>query len=117
MPIYEYRCKGCGCKTSHFVRSFSTTTEPACTHCGSHDLARLMSTFAFHRAWWDDLPNVPSAETMGDVDEDDPKSLAPWLDGMRRDMGEEFGHEFQEDLERMEAGDLGADDPFGDGGI
>ena len=90
MPIYEYRCKQCRRKSSHLFRTFSDTPQPACTHCGSSDLARLMSTFTVLKPWDAGL-NLPSSETMGDFDEDDPASTADWMEGMRRDMGEGFG--------------------------
>ena len=90
MPIYEYRCNQCNRKSSHLFRSFSDTHQPACTHCGSPDLVRLMSTFAVHKPWDAGL-NLPSSETMGDFDEDDPASTADWMEGMRQDMGEGFG--------------------------
>lgn len=40
MPLYEYRCRGCG-------RQFETlvlkATTPACPACSSEDLERLLS--------------------------------------------------------------------------
>jgi len=44
MPIYEYRCEGCGRKASIFFRSVSAVVEnPACPHCGEHRMQRRMS--------------------------------------------------------------------------
>lgn len=45
MPIYEYRCKECGKKSSALLPSFSSP-DPACPHCGKPALGRLVSTFA-----------------------------------------------------------------------
>jgi putative FmdB family regulatory protein len=43
MPIYEYRCGGCGQKFETLVRTGDT---PACPSCGSTDLEKLISMFA-----------------------------------------------------------------------
>ncbi len=76
-----------------------------CTHCGSPDLARIMSTFAVHQPV-DSGMNLPSSETLGDFDEDDPKSTAEWVKGMRRDMGDSFGSEYNDLVQQMDSGAL-----------
>ncbi len=114
MPTYEYRCKQCGRRTSRFFRSFSQAKNPTCSHCGSTDLPRLPSTFAFRRAL-DAGRNLPSFETMGDYDENDPKSVSRWVEGMRRDMGEEFGHDFDDMLEEAAEPGYGDGDDGSDG--
>ena len=45
MPIYEYRCEGCGKRSSALLTSYSSA-DPACPHCGKPALQRLVSTFA-----------------------------------------------------------------------
>ena len=109
MPIYEYRCKSCGRKTSRFFRSFSQDKEPTCSHCGSADLSRLFSTFAFHRSFGAG-PNLPSFETMSDIDDNDPASVSGWVKGMRQDMGDDFGHDFDQIMEEATALEHGSDD-------
>jgi putative FmdB family regulatory protein len=45
MPIYEYRCAGCG-KDFEMTRSFSQSGDPApCPTCGK-PAAKLVSSFA-----------------------------------------------------------------------
>jgi putative FmdB family regulatory protein len=46
MPIYEYRCLGCGKVSSFFTRSLNATLEPSCNYCQCRDMQRRMSTFA-----------------------------------------------------------------------
>ena len=104
MPIYEFRCNQCRRKSSHFFRGFSDTRPPACTNCGSADLVRVMSTFAVHQSF-DPGPGFPSGETLGDFDEDDPSSTAEWVKGMRRDMGDSFGKEYDDMGDPDNAGD------------
>ncbi len=93
------------------MRTFSDKREPECKRCGSRDMVRLMSTFVVHQSW-DSGINIPSSETMSDFDEDDPRSTAEWVKGMRRDMGDDFGAEYDDMIQQMEAGEL--DDGGGD---
>ena len=50
MPIYEYRCQDCAKLSSFFLRSMNPDVigelDPACSHCQSKDMERLMSSFA-----------------------------------------------------------------------
>ena len=45
MPIYEYRCEECGKRSSALLGSYASA-DPACPHCGTRALHRLVSTFA-----------------------------------------------------------------------
>ena len=112
MPIYEYRCKTCGRKSTRFLRSISQTIDPTCAHCGSAELSRLPSAFAVHHSL-NAEPNLPSFETMSDFDDNDPASVSQWVKGMRRDMGSDFGHDFDQIMEESAALEHGHDD--GDG--
>jgi putative FmdB family regulatory protein len=49
VPIYEYRCDGCGKRSSALLASYSSA-DPACPHCGKPALRRLVSTFATLRS-------------------------------------------------------------------
>jgi putative FmdB family regulatory protein len=44
MPIYEYRCAGCGERFEELVRGPDTTV--ACPACAGVEAERLLSTFA-----------------------------------------------------------------------
>ncbi len=112
MPIYEYRCKACRKRTSVFVRSAAAAAEPACEHCGGTDTERVFSRVAVLRGG-DGLDLAESS--LGDVDENDPRSVAKWVRKMSRDMGEPLDADMQGELERMEAGEMPADDESADG--
>ena len=49
MPIYEYVCGKCGKRSSALLPSYSSP-DPACTHCGSKRVTRLVSSFATVRS-------------------------------------------------------------------
>jgi putative FmdB family regulatory protein len=42
MPTYDYQCQECGEKTK-IKRSFSDSSEPSCSKCGSNQLMRIYS--------------------------------------------------------------------------
>ena len=119
MPIYEYRCPFCRKRTSVFVRSMSAPETADCEHCSSPGATRVFSRVAVLRG--DDGTDFSEA-SLGDLDENDPRSVAKWVRKMSREMGEPLDGDMQSELERMEAGEMpdddGADDSFDDlGGL
>jgi len=84
-----------------------------CSHCGSREMSRLISRVAVLRSEDDAFAGLDES-SLGDVDENDPKSMARWVRQMSRQMGEPMDAEMESDLERMEAGEM--PDDFGDDG-
>ncbi len=119
MPIYEFACHGCRKKVSVFQRSVSTATAARCPECGSEDLHRLVSKFAFHRSMpdFDDGPDFDEDAFMDGVDENDPRSVARWARKMGERMGEDLPPDFDQELARMEAGEMPDDDGMGGDGL
>lgn len=106
MPIYEYRCGNCKRRVSIFFRSFSMTADPLCPNCGSDQLARLVSRVAALKSEDARLEAMSDPSNFGDVDENDPKSVAKFMRKMGNQMGdEELGPEFGEMVDRMESGE------------
>ena len=94
MPIYEYECHDCRRRVSLLVRSLSTTSPPACPRCGSTALTRLMSRFATVKSEEARLESLAEGGDMGDLDENDPSSVARFMKKMGKEFGEEFGDDF-----------------------
>ncbi|MCW5976605.1 MAG: zinc ribbon domain-containing protein [Bryobacteraceae bacterium] len=114
MPIYEYRCEGCGRKVTIFVRRMGADEGVACPRCGSQKLERLFSRFAMARSEEARLERLADPSALGDVDENDPKSMARFMKRMGKELGEEAGPEFDQAVEELEAG--GGLDEGPDGG-
>jgi putative FmdB family regulatory protein len=106
MPIYEYRCADCKRRVSVFFRSFSATSDPQCPNCGSTRLTRLVSRVATVKSEDARLESLSDPSSFGDVDENDPKSMARFMRKMGSEMGgEDLGPEFHEMVDRLESGE------------
>jgi len=105
MPIYEYRCLDCRRRVSRFFRSFAAIEdEPACPHCGGENLSRLISRVAIVRSEESRMDDLADPSILGDLAENDPKSIARWMRKMGSEVGEDMPQEFDEVIDRLEAG-------------
>src|SRR3990170_2540908 len=114
MPIYEFRCQRCRRRSSVFTRSIGGVAEAVCSHCGSREMSRLISKVAVLRSGDDAFAGLDES-SLGDVDENAPRSMARWLRQMSRQGGEPLDAEMESELERMESGEM-PDDSGDDGG-
>ena len=107
MPIYEYGCYDCRKRVNVFFRSFSDveSKEAACPRCGGTNIKRLVSKVAFVRSEESRMENLADPSNLTGLDEDDPKSIARWMRKMGNEMGEDLGDEFDEVVDRLEAGE------------
>lgn len=124
MPIYEYRCHNCQRRVSIWWRTFSEaeTGSAICPRCGSEALSRLVSRVRVVRSEESRLEDLADPASFGDLDENDPRSIARFMRKMSDEVGEDMGSEFEEVVDRLESGespedieqsmpDLGADMP------
>jgi putative FmdB family regulatory protein len=102
MPIYEYRCLDCGKRNSLLVLSINNPPPLTCRHCRSAQLERIMSRFAAPKSEEARLEALADPGKFGDLDENDPKSMAEFMKRMGREMGEDLGDDFEEALEAGE---------------
>lgn len=117
MPIYEYRCSRCRRRSSLFVRSYAAPDQIACQHCGNDGATRVFSTFAIVRSEERRLEDMEDMSRFGELDENDPRSVARMMRQMGREIGEDMGPEFDEMVERLESGENPEDfAPDGGGG-
>jgi len=107
MPIYEYRCGSCRRRVNILWRTFeeAETGTARCPRCGGEQLTRLMSRVRVIRSEESRLDDLADPASFGDLDENDPRSIARWMRKMGDEVGEELGPEFEEVVDRLEAGE------------
>lgn len=116
MPIYEYDCQGCRRRVSLLIRSLTSAEAPRCPRCGNAELARLMSRFATPKSEDARLEAAADPSQFGDLDENDPGSVARFVKRMGEEMGEDLGDDLDAAMDEA-SGDDGSDmgDLGGDG--
>src|SRR5215207_3396517 len=104
MPIYEYRCADCNRRSSHLFQTFSaaSTATPTCSHCGSANISRLVSRVFQLRSEDAQLDDLADPSAFGDLDENDPKSVARWARKLGQQMGEDLGDDWGEMVDKLE---------------
>lgn len=108
MPIYEFWCLACRKKSSFFVRSVSSSLEPACQSCGGREMERAVSSFAFHKSLqerWEEGgdPNNPSEDYYKD-----PSNIGRWVEQKWQEtMGDEpLPGEIEEMIDTARQGEM-----------
>ena len=96
MPIYEYDCRDCRRVVSVLVLRPSAAEAPRCPRCGGAALSRLMSRFATIKSEEARLESLADSASAGDIDENDPASVARFMKKMGREMGDDLGEDFDQ---------------------
>lgn len=106
MPVYEFHCNSCRRVFSVLVRSFSADVVAVCPRCGAQDARRLISRFSVGHSEDSRADRLTDmAGDMGDVDENDPRSVARWARRMSSELGEDAGPEFNDLVDRLDSGE------------
>lgn len=79
MPIYEFKCQGCGRLTSIFVKTMRSSYKARCRHCGGRKLKRVVSGFAYHKSEQTILEDYGS-EPKRLEDYKDPRQIGRWVE-------------------------------------
>lgn len=121
MPTYDFICNACEKRFEIFL-TFSEYGKKTvhCTHCESTNVRRRMTKVRIARS--DESRMESAANDFSGLEglEDDPKALGRMMRKMGGEMGEDLPPEFNDVVDRLEAGqspeeiesalpDLGAD--------
>src|SRR5262249_12234559 len=83
---------------------------PTCPNCSSTNLSRLVSRVFQLKSEESQLEDLADPSSFGDLDENDPKSVARWARKLGQQMVEDLGDYWGDMVARLEAGeDLGED--------
>ncbi|OIP28073.1 MAG: hypothetical protein COT13_06435 [Chloroflexi bacterium CG08_land_8_20_14_0_20_45_12] len=104
MPIYEFICQDCQRKISFLVRSLSTTFTAKCSYCGSANLSRTISSFAYHKSLKTVWEGSGNPEHPGEDYYKDPRNIGRWVEKKFQDMGQELPPQIKEEIQAAREG-------------
>lgn len=104
MPVYQYRCLGCK-KRFEIYLSYSEYGQKSitCPHCSSQNVQRRIGRVRVARSEEERLESLADPSGLEGL-EDDPRALGKMMRKMGHEMGEELGPEFDDVVDRLEAG-------------
>ena len=107
MPIYEFVCQKCHRRVSFFIRDMSAPFAPKCSSCGSANLLRVISGFAYHKSLktvWEES-GEPTMH-CGDDYYRDPRNIGRRVEKKFHDMGQELPSQIEEQIKAAREGVL-----------
>ena len=106
MPYYDYFCADCQIRVAVF-QSFRVfgVLHAQCPDCRGKKLKRLINRVRVLKSEDQRLDDLSDPAFMGDVDENDPRSLGRAMRKMGEQLGEDMPAEFSEVTRRLEAGE------------
>jgi putative FmdB family regulatory protein len=105
MPIYEYYCNACKKRSSFLLLRATEEITPFCKGCKSTDVTRVISRVAVLRSEERRMESLLDPSTLGDLDENDPRSVERLMKRMGSELGDELGEGFEEEMEQALASD------------
>jgi len=107
MPIYEYRCRACGRKSSFFTRTVSQPLTAVCSYCQSADMVRLIGTVAYHRSTQTvhEESGEPSAHNSAEYYKD-PRNIGRWAEKRFSEMGVDMPDSLKNKIQAAREGEL-----------
>jgi len=103
MPLYEYLCLDCTKRSTLLVLSLANQAPATCSHCTSARVERILSRFASPKSEEARLEALTDPGNLGDLDEQDPKSMERFMKKMGEEMGEDIGDDLSEAMDSDEA--------------
>ena len=104
MPTYDFICLNCNERFDVFL-TFSEYGKKAvvCTHCGSDKVRRRMTKVRIAKSEESRMESMVDPSALEGV-EDDPHAMGQMMRKMGKEMGEEMPPEFDDVVDRLEAG-------------
>lgn len=104
MPIYQYRCLNCKKRFELFL-SYTEYGKKSvhCPHCTSDQVQRRIGRIRIAKSEESRLDALTDPSGLEGL-ENDPRALGKMMRKMSNEMGEEVGPEFDEVVDRLEAG-------------
>jgi putative FmdB family regulatory protein len=104
MPLYDFVCLDCNQRFDiHIPYSEYGKKAVSCLHCGSKNVKRRVPRVRVAKSDESRLESMADPSALAGL-EDDPKALGRMMRKMGSEMGEELPAEFDDVVDRLEAG-------------
>lgn len=107
MPVYEFQCRDCNAKSSFLVRSIAEPFAAKCSACGSSNLVRVISSFAYHKSTstiWEES-GEPDSSPASDYYKD-PRNIGRWAEKRFGEMGMDMPPQLKEEIQAAREGEM-----------
>lgn len=109
MPLFEYRCLDCKKRSTVLVLNPANQAQAACSHCTSTRVERILSRFASPKSEEARLEALADPGSLAGLDENDPQSMARFMETMGEEMGEDLSDDVSGAMESDETGGMEPD--------
>ena len=104
MPTYDFLCQNCHKVFDVFMSYREYGTRPvACPHCASTDVRRRVGRVRIAKSEESRLEGLADPSALEGL-EDDPQAMGRMMRKMGSEMGEDMPPEFDDVVDRLEAG-------------
>jgi putative FmdB family regulatory protein len=104
MPLYQYRCLNCRKRFEIFQTYGEYGSKTVhCPHCASDQVQRRIGRIRIAKSEESRMESIADPSSLEGL-EDDPRALGKMMRKMSNEMGEDMGPEFDEVIDRLEAG-------------
>ena len=104
MPTYDFVCEDCQQRFDVFLTySEYGKQQVLCTNCGSAHVRRRMTKVRIAKSEDSRMESMIDESSLEGL-EDDPKALGQMMKKMGKEMGEDLPPEFDDVVDRLEAG-------------
>lgn len=104
MPMYDFVCLNCGQRFDVFMSYSEYGAKPVqCVHCGSENVRRRMTRVRIAKSEESRMESMVDESALEGM-EKDPQALGQMMRKMGKEMGEDLPPEFDDVVDRLEAG-------------
>ena len=104
MPTYDFTCLNCQQRFDVYMSYSEYGSKPViCVHCGSSHVRRRMTKVRIAKSEGSRMESMMDESALAGM-ENDPKALGQMMKKMGKEMGEEVPPEFDDVVDRLEAG-------------
>lgn len=106
MPIYEYRCGQCQRINSFLILKETALASLQCKACGSQDLSRVLSKFAYHKSEASRIDEFDPNKRYGTEFYKDTRNIGLYAQKRIKETGVDLGPQLDEVVDKARSGEL-----------